>query len=135
MIVKSRLTGQLRRPQSAAQRKALAHRDWLRRQQRRAPIIIPVGSAPVNTQQSSFQPQPPKQGEEVEANEGGWVSSTPITYEYQWQLNGVDIIGATAKSLLILVGMVGGALRCVVKAINSIGFTLSITASVTVVAI
>ena len=118
MIVKSRLIGQLRRPQNAAQRKALAHRDWFRRQQEYAPIITPEpeDEAPVNTQQASFQPQPPTQGEEV-------------------QLDGVDIVGATAKSLLILIGMVGGSLRCVVKAINSIGFTLSITASIEVVTI
>lgn len=90
---------------------------------------------PQNTQQASFAPQPPKAGDEAEVDEGSWNSSTPIMYEYQWQLDGVDIIGATAKSLLILIGMVGGALRCVVKAINLEGFTLSITAEVEVQAL
>lgn len=95
----------------------------------------PEDEVPQNTQQASFEPQPPKASDEVEADEGQWVSSTAITFEYQWQLNGVDIVGATEKTLLVLVGMVGGLLRCVVKAINSIGFTLSITAEVEVQAL
>ena len=41
MIVKSKLNGQLRRPKNAAQRKALASRDFLRRQQ-----LSEVGVAP-----------------------------------------------------------------------------------------
>lgn len=114
---------------------AISRRDFLRRQQRHNHnrAIPDTGEAPTNTQQASFAPNPPESGSEAEANEGQWSSSEPITYTYQWQLDGVDVAGATSKSLLILVGMVGQSLRCVVRATNKYGFNVSITASVAVV--
>lgn len=90
-----------------------------------------AGSAPINTQQPSFSPDP-QPAQESEVDDGQWNSVSVISFTYQWQLNGVDILGATAKAILVLVGMVGGALRCVVRATNAIGFTLSITASIVV---
>lgn len=89
--------------------------------------------APVNISQASFTPQSPSNGDTVTADEGDWNSESPITYEYQWQLDDVDIVGATSKTLLILVGMVGQSLKCVVKATNSIGFSISTTVSVVAV--
>lgn len=87
---------------------------------------------PVNTQQASISP-PPQAGNESEVDEGQWESSTSITFSYQWQLDGVDIIGATLKTILVLVGMVGQALRCIVTATNQYGSSVSITAAVVVV--
>ena len=95
--------------------------------------ITPEENAPVNISQASFTPQPPSNGDTVTADEGDWNSESPITYEYQWQLDDVDIVGATSKTLLILVGMVGQSLKCVVKATNSIGFSISTTVSVVAV--
>lgn len=54
MIVKSKLNGQLRRPQNAAQRKSLAGRDWLRRQQESAPVTVIDGVAGVDTPSESI---------------------------------------------------------------------------------
>lgn len=90
-----------------------------------------AGSAPINNGPATFSPEP-KPAQESEVDDGQWTSISVINFTYQWQLNGVDILGATAKAILVLVGMVGGALRCVVKATNAIGFTLSITASIVV---
>ena len=87
--------------------------------------------APINTQQASFAPEP-SAGNESEVGDGEWESSSPITYEYQWQLDEIDIPLATAKTLLVLIGMVGQSLRCIVKATNRYGFTLSITVAVVV---
>lgn len=90
-----------------------------------------TGSAPVNTQQASFS-QPPQQGQESTIDEGEWQSSSSITFSYQWQLDGVDIVGATSKTILVLLTMLGKALRCVVKATNKFGFSISITAALIV---
>lgn len=90
-------------------------------------------SAPVNTQQASFSPNPPESGEEAEVDNGSWSSPSPITYTYQWQLDGIDIPGATFATLLVLVGMVGQSLRCIVRASNANGFNISITAAIVVI--
>lgn len=85
---------------------------------------------PQSTQQASFQQA--KAGEESEVDEGSWSGSAPITYTYQWQLDNVDIVGATAKTLLVIAGMIGQSLRCVVTATNQYGSSTSITAAVVV---
>ncbi len=90
-----------------------------------------INSPPTNTTQSSFSPEPTA-GNESEVDNGEWESSSPITFSYQWQLDGVDIVGATLKTILVLVGMVGQALRCIVKATNQYGFAVSITAALIV---
>lgn len=90
-----------------------------------------TGSEPVNTQQASFAPAP-QQGQESTVDEGEWQSSSSITFSYQWQLDGVDIVGATSKTIIVLLTMVGKSLRCVVKATNAFGFSVSITAGLIV---
>lgn len=89
------------------------------------------GVAPQNAAQPSFAPAP-QQGQEVTVDEGSWIGSAPITYTYQWQLDGVDIAGATAKTLLVLAAMVGQALRCVVTATNQFGLSVAFTAAIVV---
>lgn len=94
-------------------------------------VLLKSGRSPVNTQQASISPAPAP-AQESEVDDGSWSSLAAITFTYQWQLDGIDIIGATQKTILVLVGMVGKALRCVVKATNTFGFSLSITASLIV---
>lgn len=89
------------------------------------------GEAPANTAQPSLAPAPTV-GNESEVDEGTWTGSPTITFTYQWQLDGIDIIGATAKTILVIAGMVGQALRCVVRATNSFGFSIAFTAAVIV---
>ncbi len=95
-------------------------------------VCVGEGEAPVSTSSASFSPEP-SAGEETEVDEGDWESIEPVTYSYQWQLGGVDIVGATAKTILVLAGFVGQALRCLVTATNSFGFSVSITAAIVVV--
>ena len=90
-----------------------------------------IDSPPTNTTQSSFAPEPAA-GNESEVDNGEWESSSPIAFSYQWQLDGIDIVGATLKTILVLVGMVGQALRCIVRATNQYGFAVSITAALVV---
>ena len=116
MIVRSKLRGQLRRPKNASQRRALAHRDWLRRQQEYMPAIE---SEPVNLVQPSFAE--PQQNQTTTVNNGSWSGSQPMSFEYQWQLDGVDIVGETSNSILYLLSMVGKVLTCIVKAVNEFG--------------
>lgn len=87
---------------------------------------------PVNTSSASIVPAALSVGAEAQVDEGTWDSIESVTFSYQWQLDGVDIIGATSKALLILAGMVGQALRCVVRCINSAGFAISITTAVVI---
>lgn len=94
-------------------------------------VLLKSGRVPENTQQASISPAPAP-AQESEVDEGSWSSVTAITFTYQWQLDGIDIIGATLKTIIVLVGMVGKALRCVVKATNAFGFSISITASLVV---
>lgn len=87
---------------------------------------------PVNTSSARIVPDELSVGAEAQVDEGTWDSSESVTFSYQWQLGGVDIIGATSKSLLILAGMVGQALRCIVRCSNSAGFAISITTAVVI---
>lgn len=73
-------------------------------------------------------------GEEAEVEDNSATSQTPESYTYQWQLNGVDIIGQTARTILLLIGMIGGVLRCIVTATNRFGFTVRASVSIVVLA-
>lgn len=70
--------------------------------------------------------------EEAQTSNGTWTSSEPVTYTYQWQLDGVDIAGATLSTIILLIGWVGSTVRCVVKATNIYGFTLAISTEIEV---
>lgn len=70
--------------------------------------------------------------DEVEVDDGEWESESSYTISYQWQLDGVDIIGATSSSLILLLAWLGSTVRCVVKCTNSFGFTISYSTSITV---
>jgi len=67
--------------------------------------------------------------EEATTDNGEWESNAPTTFEYQWQLDGVDIPAATTATLLLLVAWVGQTVRCVVKCKNKFGFTLAFSTS------
>ena len=71
--------------------------------------------------------------EEAETSDGEWSSATELSFTYQWQANGVDIPGANGKRLLLLVGMLGQSITCIVRATNRFGFKLAVTAAIVVV--
>jgi len=73
-------------------------------------------------------------GETASVGDSTATSRSPATYTYQWQLNGVNIPGQTARTILLLVGMIGGALRCVITASNRFGVTVQASLAITVLA-
>lgn len=117
-IVISKLNGSLRNSTKKTRD------DYLRLQQNRHRNV------PVNTDAPTINQA--TVGEESTVDNGTWTSTQPVTYSYQWQLDGVDIIGQTASTILVLVGMLGSLLRCVVKATNVYGFTISYTVAIEV---
>ena len=68
----------------------------------------------------------------LSVSDGVWNSSEPVTYSYEWQLNGIAIIGAVTNTLLCLLAWVGSVVRCIVKATNQFGFTLAVAVGVTI---
>jgi hypothetical protein len=71
-----------------------------------APVISAVGSIIV--------------GSVLETSNGTW-SNNPTNYTYQWQQNGVDIVGATTTNHTVVSSDVGAAIQCVVSATNAAG--------------
>jgi hypothetical protein len=58
------------------------------------------------------------QGETLTCSTGTW-SNTPDSYAYQWQRDGVPIIGATASTRVLALADAGAAMSCTVVATNS----------------
>lgn len=52
---------------------------------------------------------------------GSWSGSKPITFTYQWKLQGIDIVGATSDSYEIVQPDDTKTLACLVTATNSMG--------------
>ncbi len=63
---------------------------------------------------------------------GAATGTTPITYTYQWTLDGANISGATASSYTPIIGDATHALRCVVTATNAHGSADGTSNAVTV---
>ncbi len=66
-------------------------------------------------------------GNTVTVNDGTWELNVS-SLEYQWKLDGVDIMGETTNSYDIVMGDVGGTISCNVRAINVAGYTDVVTA-------
>ena len=80
---------------------------------------VATSQPPFNNVQPSFAE--PQQNQTTTVNNGSWSGSQPMSFEYQWQLDGVDIVGETSNSILYLLSMVGKVLTCIVKAVNAFG--------------
>lgn len=60
-------------------------------------------------------------GSVLSVTTGTWTGTTPITYTYQWQRNGVDIVGQTNNTYtLVLVDSLKN-IKCIVKGTNTVG--------------
>ena len=60
-------------------------------------------------------------GETLTCLHGGWTGTQPITFSYQWLLEGAEISGATGQTLLVLASYEGKNVACRVTAKNSVG--------------
>lgn len=54
-------------------------------------------------------------------NNGTWIGTLPITYTYQWQRNGIDIIGQTNDMYGTQLADIGQQISCLVTATNIVG--------------
>lgn len=52
---------------------------------------------------------------------GTWTGSATIAFAYQWQVNGADILGATANTFYLEGGTAGASVQCIVTASNAFG--------------
>lgn len=52
---------------------------------------------------------------------GTWAGTMPITFSYQWQRNGIDIVGETASTYICVLADLGSNISCVVTATNIAG--------------
>lgn len=59
-------------------------------------------------------------GETLTCLHGGWTGTQPITFSYQWLLEGAEISGATGQTLPVLASYEGKNVECRVTAKNSV---------------
>ena len=71
-------------------------------------------------------------GEVVSCSTGTWNGTSPITYTYQWKLDGVDIVGETSSTYTIVLSDDTKQLTCLVTATNDVGNVSQISNSRTV---
>lgn len=72
-------------------------------------------------------------GQLLTCSSGAWSGSPAPTFTYQWQLNSVNISGATTDSYTPVIGDTGGSIRCVVTATNIVGSSSANSNAVTIV--
>jgi hypothetical protein len=63
---------------------------------------------------------------------GTWTGTMPITYTFQWQRNGIDIVGETASEYTTVLADSGQIITCVVTATNIVGSASAISNSITI---
>lgn len=70
---------------------------------------------------------------EITCGTGTWSGADNV-YTYQWMLDGVAIVGATAAAYTALLAQVGSELTCVVTATNPAGSDSESSIAITVIA-
>lgn len=63
---------------------------------------------------------------------GTWTGALPITFTYQWQINGIDIAGATNDEYTIVLSDSGQQITCVVTATNIAGSVSATSNTITI---
>lgn len=86
---------------------------------------------PTNTVAPSISGTP-EVGETLTASTGTWTGTGTISYAYQWQLDGVNISGATSSTYVIQAGDYPGQVRVRVTATDDLGSRTTSSAAVTV---
>ena len=98
--------------------------------------ITVANFAPVNTVAPTVSPSGTQAtGTLITANVGTWSGVAPITYEYKWTRNGVEISGATASTYTIQLADDGTTIRVEVKGTNTYGTSAFIASSNSVSAV
>ena len=71
-------------------------------------------------------------GQVLSGTDGTWTGTAPITYEYQWQRDGVDIPSATASTFTLTSADADEYITCTVTATNDFGSGSSVSNQVLV---
>jgi len=96
--------------------------------------IVPGDAIPINTLAPVLLGEG-YVGGSLTVTDGTWTGSASFTYAYQWQLDGVDIVGATTNSLSLAGYSNGDVINCRISATNSEGTTtVSVANPVTIAA-
>lgn len=94
---------------------------------------IGIGISVGTTGGASAPPEPPantvlpvisgteRVGQTLSTTDGTWTGTEPITYEYQWERDGVAIAGATNNTYLLVAADEGAEITVVVTATNTAG--------------
>jgi hypothetical protein len=91
---------------------------------------ILAGFAPVNTVEPSITPTGTQvTGVELTCSEGTWDGTAPLTYDYQWMLDGLDITGETNSTYTIQASDDGSSISCKVRGNNAYGTSAYVTSS------
>ena len=93
----------------------------------------PEPSAPVNRIEPSIDGNSIVGSVLTVVYNGAWTGTQPITYSYQWQRNGIAIVGETAIDYIIVMDDLLQIINCLVTATNIVGSTSAISNSVTVI--
>lgn len=80
----------------------------------------PPPSSPMNLVAPALSGTPTI-GQTLSCSDGTWSGTVPITFTYQWQNNGSDIIGETNNSYVLVSGDYGDTITCNVTASNIAG--------------
>ena len=66
-------------------------------------------------------------------DDGTWTGTSPFVFSYQWQHNGMDIVGETASTYICVLADLGQTITCVVTATNIAGSASAPSNSIIVV--
>jgi hypothetical protein len=66
-------------------------------------------------------------------DDGTWAGTSPFVFSYQWQRNGIDIVGETASTYICVLADLGQTITCVVTATNIVGSASAPSNSIIVV--
>lgn len=66
-------------------------------------------------------------------DDGTWTGTSPFVFSYQWQRNGIDIVGETASTYICVMADLGSNISCIVTATNIAGSASAPSNSIIVV--
>jgi len=89
------------------------------------------GHEPKNTELPHIEGLPVV-GETLTCNKGVWSGTKPLTYKFQWRLEGSSISGANGETLPVEVADEGKKLSCEVEAKNNIGKGFATSSQITI---
>lgn len=93
---------------------------------------VTIEQAPINTV-APVVDGVPQNGEILSVtSDGTWTGTATITFTYQWTINGVDVVGATADEWEATGVVPGDLVLCAVTGVNSRGSSMQASNAITI---